>query len=146
MISENERRFLAQQKVARLATADLRAAPHVIPICFAIRDRALYFTIDQKPKRRSGMPLRRLRNIAENPAVAVVVDRYDEDWSQLGWVLLRGRAEILSSGVEHREAQELLRRRYPQLESMQIASNPVVAVRIERATSWGNLSLPDAQA
>jgi PPOX class probable F420-dependent enzyme len=141
MLSDGERRFLAQQRVAHLATADKRAVPHVVPVCFAILDRALYITIDEKPKRRSGIALKRLRNIAENPPVAVVVDRYDEDWTRLGWVMLHGRAEILEEGAEHADAQALLRSRYPQLGAMRIASCPVIAVRIERTTSWGDLSV-----
>jgi len=141
MLSAGERRFLAHQRIAHLATADRRALPHVVPVCFAIADGTLYITIDEKPKRRSGTALKRLRNIAENPAVAVVVDRYDEDWAMLGWVMLRGKAEILLDGTEHQDAQALLRSRYPQLRAMQIAQYPVIAVRIERTTSWGNLSV-----
>src|SRR5262244_2084480 len=141
MVSDVEGRFLAQQRIAHLATADRRAVPHVVPVCFAIFERTLYITIDEKPKRRPPAALKRLRNIAENPAVAVVVDRYDEDWTRLGWVMLRGRAEILREGTEHRDAQKLLRSRYPQLTGMQIANYPVIAVRIERVTSWGDLSV-----
>jgi PPOX class probable F420-dependent enzyme len=141
MFSNTERRFLAHQRIAHLATADRGAVPHVVPVGFAIRKRTLYITIDEKPKRVSGTALKRLRNIAENPAVAVVVDRYDEDWARLGWVMLRGRAEILSEGREHRDAQALLRSRYPQLAAMRLAKHPVIAVRIERVTSWGNLTV-----
>jgi len=141
MFSNAERRFLAHQRVAHLATADRRAVPHVVPVCFAILKRTLYITIDDKPKRVSGTVLKRLRNIVENPVAAVIVDRYDEDWTQLGWIMLRGRAEILSEGKEHQAAQARLRSRYPQLAAMQIAEYPVIAVRIERVTSWGNLSL-----
>ena len=140
MLSDGERRFLAHQRIAHLATADSRAVPHVVPVCFAMSDATLYITIDEKPK-RSSTALKRLRNIAENPAVAVVVDRYDEDWVMLGWVMLHGRAEILTDGREHEDAQTLLRSRYPQLRAMQIAQYPVIAVRIDRATSWGNLSV-----
>ena len=139
MFSEVERRFLSHQRIAHLATADRRAVPHVVPVCFVILEGTLYITIDDKPKRTSTVSLKRLRNIAENPMVAVVVDRYDEDWTRLGWVMLRGRAEILSAGTEHRDAQALLRSRYPQLEAMQIEAYPVIAVRIERVTSWGRL-------
>ena len=99
MLSEREREFLADRRVAYLATADQRAAPHVVPVCFAVAGGTLYITIDEKPKRMSGRALKRLRNIAENPAVAVVVDRYDEDWTRLGWVMLHGRAEILAAGA-----------------------------------------------
>ena len=76
MLSERERQFLAGRKVGHLATADRAGAPHVVPVCFAISDEALYITIDEKPKRRSGTALKRLRNIAQNPAVAVVRSRY----------------------------------------------------------------------
>jgi PPOX class probable F420-dependent enzyme len=141
MLSNGERRFLAHQRVAHLATADRRAVPHVVPVCFAVAGGTLYITIDEKPKRRPATALKRLQNIAENPAVAVIVDRYDEDWTRLGWVMLRGRAEILREGREHQDAQDLLRSRYPQLAAMQIATYPVIAVRIERTTSWGDLSV-----
>ena len=139
MLSERERRFLSRRRVGHLATADPAGAPHVVPVCFAVTDEALYITIDEKPK-RAGAPLKRLRNIAENPAVAVVVDRYDDDWTRLGWVMLRGRADILTGGDEHARAQALLRARYPQLNKMEIASLPVIALRLERITSWGNLA------
>jgi PPOX class probable F420-dependent enzyme len=143
-LSEGQRRFLANQRVAHLATADRLAVPHVVPVCFAMSDGTLYVTIDEKPKRASATPLKRLRNIAQNSAVAVVVDRYDEDWSRLGWVMLHGRADLLTGGTEHRDAQAQLRSRYPQLEGMRIAHCPVIAVRIERATSWGNLEVTEA--
>lgn len=143
MLSDGERQFLAHRRIAYLATADARAVPHVVPVCFAIAERTLYITIDEKPKRSPGGILKRLRNIAENPAVAVVVDRYGEDWALLGWVMLRGRAEILIDGTEHGAAQALLRSRYPQLKAMQIARYPVIAVRIERITSWGNLGVAE---
>lgn len=111
MLSERVRQFLADRRIAHLATADRNATPHAVPVCFAVRGDSLYVTIDEKPKRKSGSMLKRLRNIAENPAVAVVVDRYHEDWSRLGWVMLHGRAEILFQGTEHDDAQQLLRLR-----------------------------------
>jgi PPOX class probable F420-dependent enzyme len=142
MLSEREVRFLAQRRIAHLATADRGATPHVVPVCFAVAAATLYVTIDEKPKRRPA-GLKRLRNIAENSRVCVLIDRYEEDWSRLGWVMLHGCAEILAHGVEHDEAQALLRGRYPQLEAMQIAEHPVIAVRIVRATTWGNLTIDE---
>ena len=99
----------------------------------------MYFTIDEKPKRRSGVPLKRIANMRENPSVALVVDRYDDDWSKLGWVMVQGLAEVLNSGDEHDRAQATLRARYRQLGDMQIEGLPVVAIRIQHAASWGNL-------
>lgn len=139
MLTENQRRFLDGQRVARLATADAGGRPHVIPICFVAAENTLYLTIDEKPKRKSGAPLKRIANIRENPLVALVADHYDDDWSQLGWVMVQGRAEVLDSGEEHDRAQASLRVRYRQLGNMRIEALPVVAIRIEHAISWGNL-------
>jgi PPOX class probable F420-dependent enzyme len=139
MLTDQQRRFLDTQRVARFATANASGQPHVVPICYALTGDTLYFTIDEKPKRQSGASLKRLANLRENPFAALVVDRYDEDWSRLGWVMVRGRADILESGPEHDRAQATLRARYPQLAAMNIESLPVVAVRIEHAASWGRL-------
>jgi PPOX class probable F420-dependent enzyme len=133
--------FIAAQRVGRLATSDVQGNPHVVPVCFAVSDAALYVTIDEKPKRASTRPLKRLRNLMENPSAAFVVDRYDEDWTRLAWVMLRGPTEILSDGVEHDRAQTLLRERYPQYRAMQLKELPVIALRIERVTGWGNLAV-----
>ncbi len=140
MISAGQAAFLTAQRVGRLASADIRGRPHVVPVCFAIDGGNLYVTIDEKPKQASARPLKRLRNVMANPAVAFVADRYSEDWRELGWVMLRGNAEILTRGHEHDHAQELLRNRYPQYRTMQLSELPVIALRVETTTSWGNLS------
>lgn len=138
MITEAQRRFVSGARVAHLATADARGVPHVVPVCFALAGETLYVTIDEKPKRRD-RPLKRLRNIMENAAVAITVDRWDEDWTRLAWVMLRGRAEILHDGQEHDAAQEVLREKYPQYRTMDLAPLPVIAVEVAQATSWGML-------
>ena len=142
-MTEAARGFCERSRVARLATADARGVPHLVPVCYAILGDSLYITIDEKPK-RTDIPLKRLRNIQENPEIAVTVDRWDEDWSRLAWVMLRGRAEILPGGTEHGGAehggaQARLRERYPQYRSMDLAALPVIALRIARVTVWGDL-------
>jgi len=141
MVTRQHVDFVNAQRVGRLATADGHAHPHVVPVCFVLTDATLYITIDEKPKQASTRPLKRLRNMLENPSVAFVADRYAEDWTQLGWVMLRGRAEILNGGAEHDRAQDLLRERYPQYRAMQLSDLPVIALRVERATGWGNLTV-----
>jgi PPOX class probable F420-dependent enzyme len=139
MLSETQRRFVGRSRVGHLATADASGAPYLVPVCFALGDAALYITIDEKPKRQD-RPMKRVRNILENPRAAFVVDHWDEDWTRLGWVMLRGAAEILDSGAEHDAAQELLRGRYPQYRAMNLAELPVIALRIAHVASWGDLS------
>jgi PPOX class probable F420-dependent enzyme len=139
MLSDHQARFLAYSRVGHLATADRRAIPHLVPVCFVVNeDTTLYITIDQKPK-SDPRALKRLKNIIENPVAAFVADRWDEDWTRLGWVMLRGPAEILTAGAEHDRAQEWLRSRYPQYRGMELVELPVIAVCIESVTSWGNI-------
>jgi PPOX class probable F420-dependent enzyme len=138
MLTEAQRRFLDAGRVGHLATVEPNGAPHLVPVCYAVEDPALYITVDEKPKRRD-IPLKRLRNIAANPRIAVTVDRWDEDWSRLAWVMLRGTAEVLADGAEHDAAQSRLRERYPQYRRMDIAPLPVIALRIERVLAWGAL-------
>ncbi len=138
MLTPDMRAFLLSRRIAHLATANAQAVPHVVPVCFALAAATAYITIDAKPK--SGRKLRRLANLAANPACCLIADRYDEDWTRLGWVMLHGLADILAAGAEHDIAQDLLRARYPQYRAMSLASLPVIALRIERATQWGDLT------
>ena len=132
--------FLDAARIAYLATADRHGAPHIVPVCFVRGGEQIYITIDQKPKR--GTDLKRLRNIAENPSVALTVEHYDDaDWSKLGWVMVRGSANILETGAEHAAAQALMQARYHQLAAMDLTGLPVIAIRIGRVASWGDLQV-----
>jgi PPOX class probable F420-dependent enzyme len=126
------RRRIADAAVARLATADIRGRPHVVPICFAVDGDTLYFAVDAKPKRTTN--LKRLRNIAANPTVAVLFDQYEDDWSKLWWVRVDGTARVLE-GAGAEQAIELLISRYPQYARVRPAG-PVVAIAIERMSGW----------
>jgi PPOX class probable F420-dependent enzyme len=139
MLNATQRRFVETRRVGHLATADRGGTPFLTPVCFGLEGGTLYITIDEKPKRRD-LPLKRVRNILENPHAAFIVDRYDEDWRRLGWVMLRGPADILYVGEEHDRAQALIVARYPQLRAMTIADLPVIALRIAHVASWGDLS------
>ena len=115
--------------VARLATVDPEGRPHVVPICFVLDGDTLYTAVDDKPKRTRA--LQRLRNIEANPRVEVLVDHYDEDWTRLWWVRLRGTARV----VEDARALELLAAKYPHYAERPPAG-PVIAVALEERTEW----------
>ena len=131
--------FLRSARVAHLATADANGQPHVVPICFVFDGTDFFSPIDEKPKRTAPQKLKRLKNIRENPRVSLVIDRYDEDWTKLGYVLVFGTARILSRGEKHREAVRLLRRKYRQYRSMAIQERPMIVIRPSRVISWGSL-------
>ncbi len=134
-LSGTERAFLMRSRVGHLATADHSGRPHLVPACFAADDHALYTAIDEKPK--SGRFLKRLQNILENPSVAFLVDHYEEDWLRIGWIRIDGPAELLSDGPQRDRALRLLLSRYAQYRAMQLSA--VIAIRIMRVRSWGNL-------
>jgi len=136
-LSTGALRLIRSARVAHLATADASGMPHVVPICFAFDGNDFYSPIDEKPKRTVAIKLKRLRNIEENPQVSVVIDRYEENWSKLAYVLVFGQARVLVSGAKHRKAVTLLRRKYPQYRTMRIDRLPMILIRPTRVTSWG---------
>jgi len=133
------RDFLIAERVARLATADQSGAPHVIPICFWFDGGQVYFAIDEKPKRRPGLELKRMRNIAENPRVALVIDHYEDDWSQLAYVMIRGTATVVDDNEEYLLVLRNLRDKYRLYRTMQLSRdhNPLVRINPERVNLWG---------
>ena len=143
-LSPEQTAFLVRQRVARLATADGAGRPHAVPVCFAYAPGSIFIALDEKPKDVPVTRLKRVRNILENPDVALVADRYAENWGLLAFVMVRGRAELLEPGSEeHAAAVRLLRGKYHQYEAMRIQENPVIAIRAEKVASWGALDEPD---
>jgi PPOX class probable F420-dependent enzyme len=130
--------FVENQRIGHLATADRAGQPHVVPVCYAYVEGSFYIALDAKPKRVAHERLKRVRNILDNPQIALVIDRYDEDWSALAYLLVRGPAALLPPGdPEHPRAVELLRTRYPQYRGMPIHEQPAIVIRVESVVAWG---------
>jgi PPOX class probable F420-dependent enzyme len=128
--------FVLDQRIARLATVDEHGRPHIVPICFAYTEGVVYSVLDAKPKRVPVERLRRVRNLVANPSVQVIVDTYDEDWTKLRYVQLRGTASLLTEGPQHNAAVGLLREKYEQYREMGIRDEPVIAVHVEDSVWW----------
>ena len=135
---EQHRRLVAAQRVARLATADAQGTPHAVPVCFAFDGASFYIALDRKPKRTEPRRLRRVRNIQENPQVALLLDHYEEAWDRLWFVLVQGHAALLEPGEEQQRAVALLREKYPQDRAMPLEESPVIRVTPQQATAWGS--------
>jgi PPOX class probable F420-dependent enzyme len=131
--------FIAGARIARLATADASGAPHNVPLCYWFDGERIYFAIDEKPKRETGMRLKRMRNIVENPRVALLIDHYEEDWAQLGFVMIRGIARVVEDPQEYMVALRHLREKYLQYRGMTLApeKNPIVKIEPHRVNVWG---------
>jgi PPOX class probable F420-dependent enzyme len=124
---------VVEARVGRLATIDPDGRPHLVPICFALDGDVLYTAVDRKPKR--SRDLRRLRNLRERGWATVLVDHYEEDWSALWWVRLRGRARILERGAEFHDALALLAAKYPQYRR-EPPPGPVIALDVAEWRGW----------
>jgi PPOX class probable F420-dependent enzyme len=127
------KRRLAESRVARLATTGVEGRPHIVPICFVVMSGEILFAVDHKPKRTTD--LQRLRNIERNPAVAVLADHYEEDWSRIWWVRIDGFARVLETGDSAEHAIDALSARYPQYRRER-PRGPVVSISIERMSGW----------
>jgi PPOX class probable F420-dependent enzyme len=147
-LTQAELVFLAAARSAVLGTVTADGRPRLVPICFVF-DTAdgllrIWTPLDDKPKRVvDPHDLKRVRDIAANPAVSLLVDAWSEDWSALGWLRLDGRAELIEPGgsasAEHGVAVAALRARYPQYASHALEHRPIIRIVIERHRSWGNL-------
>jgi PPOX class probable F420-dependent enzyme len=136
-IDETTRELIRNHRVARLATAGADCRPAVVPICYAVDGDVIYSPVDEKPKRVAPAELKRVRNIRANPNVSLVVDDYSEDWSKLCYVMIAGRAEVISPGEsEHARAVALLREKYEQYRSMAIDERLIVKIEMKSVKHW----------
>jgi len=137
-LSERERHFIDSQRVARLATADAAGHPSAVPVCYACDGERFFIALDEKPKSVDARKLKRVRNIEARPEASLLIDQYSDDWSQLGYVLIHGHAEIISPAHPlHPHALALVRARYIQYRSMHLEILPVIVITPQRISSWG---------
>lgn len=128
--------FLMAQRTGHLATVDESGRPHNVPVCFAVWQGRIYIAIDEKPKRGRPEDLQRVRNVRANPLVCLVVDRYDEDWSRLAWMQVRGQAALIDDADERASALAALRARYPQYRAMALDERPLLGITPARVVAW----------
>jgi PPOX class probable F420-dependent enzyme len=148
-LTSAERQLLAGARTAVLATVAPDGAPRLVPICFVLSDDAdgrpvLHTPLDEKPKRVADPhELERVRDIAANPTVGVLVDRWSEEWSELGWLRLAGRAALIEpdgpAAAEHAAAVSALRAKYPQYATHRLEERPIIRIVVDRTRSWGDL-------
>jgi nitroimidazol reductase NimA-like FMN-containing flavoprotein (pyridoxamine 5'-phosphate oxidase superfamily) len=125
-------RFVAAQRVGYLATVLPDGGPHVVPISTVLDLDRLIFA--------SNADTQKIRNLREFPRVAVAYDTYDEDWSLLRQVVVRGRAMILDRGFEFDRDRQLLYDAFPQYERESPIledESVVVEIAVDRVFTWG---------
>ena len=128
--------FVRDARSGHLATVDAQGRPHVVPVCFVYDGGVAYIALDAKPKRVPVTELRRVRNLLANPQVQLLVDRYDDDWTRLRYVQLRGTASLIEGGAEHDDALTRLRAKYAQYVSMPIEAAPIIRIEVHVHVAW----------
>lgn len=78
--------FLSEPLIARLATADKKGQPHVVPVWFAWDGSVLWVSAFSST--------RKVRDLEENPLISVAIDETRPDGTTRA-VILEGRAELL---------------------------------------------------
>ena len=140
VLTDADRALLASTRRAVLATIAPDGQPRLVPICFVIDDDAavLFTPLDDKPKRGDDpLMLARVRDIRADPRVTVLVDRWDEDWTELAWLRCEGRAELVEPVAPgHAAVVAALRAKYPQYARQAIDARPLISITIERVTGW----------
>lgn len=131
--ADDARRRFTAARVAGLATVSGDGQPHLVPVVFAVEDDTVLMAVDAKPKRHRG--LKRLRNIDGNPAVSLLVDRYDDDWSALWWVRADGTATVNDAEPVLTRVRAALGARYPQHRE-DPPEGPAITVAVTRWTGW----------
>lgn len=126
---------VAKERVACLATIDPDGRPNLVPFVFALEGDTLYSAVDEKPKRSKR--LRRAENIRARPDVTVLVDHYEEDWSRLWWVRLRGRGRVLEEGEERERGLALLAAKYEQYDARP-PTGDVIAIDLGEWRGWSS--------
>ncbi|HET9614352.1 MAG TPA: TIGR03668 family PPOX class F420-dependent oxidoreductase [Candidatus Limnocylindrales bacterium] len=151
ILSPAQRSFVERARRATLATIAPTGRPRLVPVCFAfVADGGgevgrIYSPLDEKPKASDDpRELARVRDILVRPEATLLIDRWSEDWAELGWLRLDCVAELIEpdgpDAAEHAAAVDALRERYRQYAGHRLEGRPVIRLTVERATTWGNLA------
>lgn len=117
---------------AVMTTVDPDGYPHTVPVVFAIDDGEVVTPIDRKPK--TGKKLRRVRNLERDPRATLLVDRWSEEWTELAWVMIRGRASLHAADRSFNEIEKIITR-YPEYRDT-IQGSDVIRIVPERISWW----------
>ena len=106
------RALLDDERRAVMSTVAADGSPHAVPVVFALVENEIVSPIDHKPK--SGKVMARMRNLRRDPRATLLIDHWDEDWTRLAWLMVRGTAELDEDYPE--DPLHALNGRYPQYE------------------------------
>jgi PPOX class probable F420-dependent enzyme len=132
--------FIERARIARLATIDSEFKPHLVPVVFVFDGNHFFIPIDEKRKTAKPEKLKRIRNIQDNPNVALLFDEYSEDWTKLAFVMIQGKAFIVNKiegNIRVRQAYKKLMTKYIQYQKVGIGEVCII-ITPKKVASWSN--------
>jgi PPOX class probable F420-dependent enzyme len=144
IITPDIEEFIQRVRVARLATIDSEFRPHLVPVVFVFDGNHFFIPVDEKRKKAKPEKLRRIKNIQGNPNVALLIDKYSEDWSKLAFVMIQGIASIVKSktqaNIQLQQAHKKLAMKYVQYQKIGIG-DMCIMIKPEKVLSWRSSAL-----
>ena len=125
-------KLIAQERVCRVATAGSDGTTHLVPVCHVLAGAKIYFG--------SGDDGRKVKNLRENPRIAMTVDLYSDDWAQIRGVMVQGTAKLIERGPRFKQARDRLYRKYPQYRNeaaIAPSDSVVIEVTPTHVFTWG---------
>ena len=139
------KKIIDKTTVARLATVDAECKPYLVPVVFVFDNDCYFIPIDEKIKRSKPENLKRVKNIEQNPNVALLIDEYNEDWTKLQFIMIQGKASIIGGKeLEQNEqvllekAHKLLSAKYVQYQEIGIGEY-VIMIAPQKVITWKNV-------
>ena len=134
--------LIKSARIGYLATAASNLQPYLTPVVFIVQQNSVFIPLDDKPKTIDVKQLKRVKNIKENPRVSFLVDHYDEDWTNLWFVMIIGHATLVQEkGRNERTKEEMMRirsmlvKKYSQYTKIGIGKI-YIKIRIEKTIHW----------
>ena len=139
-ISSAVEEFIERARVARLATVDFASKPHLVPVVFVFDDNHFFIPVDEKRKTAKPEKLKRIKNIKDNPNVALLIDNYNEDWTKLAFVMIQGKASVATKeegNIQVRQAYKKLMIKYLQYQKVGLGERCII-ITPKKVASWRN--------
>ena len=125
-------------KVARLATVDQKSHPYVIPVVFVFHENSFFIPLDEKIKTVNSKKLKRVKNIEKNPNVTLLIDKYQNDWKKLFFLMIQGKAKMIDGNSKlMNKVHKLLILKYPQYKKIGVG-NSCIKINPTKVTFWNN--------
>jgi len=130
--------LIKKAKVARLATVDQKSHPFVIPVVFVFHENLFFIPLDEKSKTVNSKNLKRVKNIEKNPNVTLLIDKYQNDWKKLFFLMIHGKAKVIDGNSKLMDKiHKLLILKYPQYKKIGIG-NSYIIIHPTKVTLWNN--------